>query len=413
MPHNSAPARVLVVIPTLAVGGAEMDLLRVLPRIDPERFAVDVWTYQESGELSDKMVAAGVTVLSPELGAPPLTGSTGRTGAIVRLLRKILLGTRLLQRRRYDVVHAVLPGSYIIAVLASLLAMRGKVAMSRLSQNWYQSDHRLFGWLERNVLHPLVSAAIGNAALIVDELRAEGVAERKLSLIRNGLDIGEFDAGLIDRTAAREQLALPREALVMTAVANLHRYKGYDDLLEALQIAAPRLPQPWLLLVAGSGVAGEMERLRLSAEAAGLGENVRFLGARRDVQRLLSAADIHITASHSEGLPNNVIEAMFAGLPVIGTAVGGIPELIDDGETGCLVASHDPEGLARAIVALAGEPEGRRVMGLAGRRAAEAAFGVERTVAELCAVYEDLSAARRERRPYHSRQAVAQTVTDR
>lgn len=410
MPHVSIPAKVLVIIPTLAVGGAEMDMLRVLPRIDRERFVVDVWTYQERGELADRMVAAGVAVLPPDL---EVAKPAGRFGAVGRLLGKIVMGARLLRRRRYDVIHAVLPGSYLIAVLAALLAGRGRVAMSRLSQNWYQADHRLFGWLERNLLHPLVSAAIGNAALIVDELRAEGVAARKLSLIRNGLDIGEFDAGLIGQLVAREQLALPPAGLVLTAVANLHRYKGYDDLLEALRIAGPRLPQPWTLLVAGSGVDGEIERLRLAAEAAGLGANVRFLGARPDVQRLLSAADIHVTASHSEGLPNNVIEAMCAGLPVIGTAVGGIPELIEDGKTGYLVAAHDPEGLARATVALAENPDRRRAMGRAGRRAAEAAFGVERTVAELSAVYEDLSVARRDGRRYRSRQAGAQAEPER
>lgn len=136
----------------------------------------------------------------------------------------------------------------------------------------------------------------------------------------------------------------------------------------------------------------------------GLEKNVRFLGPRSDVPLILSAADVHVTASHSEGLPNNVIEAMFARLPVIGTAVGGIPELVEDGKTGLLVASKDSEGLAQAIVELAIAPTKRIAMGELGRAVAERRFDVERTVIELSAIYEDLVLSHRENRSYRSRQ---------
>ncbi len=413
MPQVPQTAKVLVIIPSLEVGGAEMDLLRVLPRIDRSRFKVDVWTFQYRGELADRMSAAGIRVIDPAPWTPDPSFAAGPQGsgaglgritALVRLFRNVAAGARLLRAHNYDVIHSVLPSSYLIAVLACTAALRGRVLMSRLSQNWYQSDHPLFGFVERQILHRTAAAAIGNAKMIVDELRAEGIDEHKLSLVRNGLDIEQFDRSLADRNSARKQLLLPAEAFVLSAVANLHRYKGYDDLIAALASAQPRLPDEWYLLVAGSDREGNLERLQQAARLKGLEKNVRFLGPRSDVPLILSAADVHVTASHSEGLPNNVIEAMFARLPVIGTAVGGIPELVEDGKTGLLVASKDSEGLAQAIVELAIAPTKRIAMGELGRAVAERRFDVERTVIELSAIYEDLVLSHRENRTYRSRQ---------
>ncbi len=407
-------SKVLVIIPTLAVGGAEIDLLRVLPRLDRSKLAVDVWTFQERGELAEAMGAAGIRVIGPDPRDPGsdavATADTTapalrRARALLQLLDKAAAGARLLKGGGYEVVHAVLPSSYLLAVLACTLASRGRVAMSRLSQNWYQSDHPIFGLLERHLLHRLVSAAIGNAARIVSELRAEGIKEHKLSLVRNGLDVGQFDAAMTDRLAARAQLALPQAAFVVSAVANLHAYKGYGDLLAALALARPRLPDEWCLLVAGSDRDGNRAQLEAQTLQLGLAGHVRFLGPRSDVPVILGAADLHVTASHSEGLPNNVIEAMFARLPVIGTAVGGIPELVEDGRTGLLVPARSPEALARAIIDLADAPERRKAMGQAGRAAAESRYALDRTVTELSQVYEDLAQSYRHGRAYRSRQS--------
>ena len=410
------PTNILVIVPTLAVGGAEIDLLRVLPRLDRSKLSVDVWTFQERGELANAMDAAGIRVIGPnprDLGSDGVVTSDTtapvlrRARALLQLLDKAASGARLLKAGNYEVVHAVLPSSYLIAVLACTMAARGRVVMSRLSQNWYQSDHPIFGLLERHVLHRLVSAAIGNAARILSELRSEGVEEHKLSLVRNGLDVRQFDAAMIDRASARAQLTLSQGALVMSAVANLHAYKGYDDLVAALAQARPRLPDEWCLLVAGSDRDGNLARLEEQVRQQGLAGHIRFLGPRSDVPLILSAADLHVTASHSEGLPNNVIEAMFARLPVIGTDVGGIPELVEDGRTGVLVPARTPEALARAVVDLAGAPERRTAMGQAGRAVAETRYALERTVTELSHVYEDLAQSHRLRRAYRSRQAAA------
>ena len=121
MPQVQQTAKVLVIIPSLEVGGAEMDLLRVLPRIDRSRFKVDVWTFQYRGELADRMSAAGIRVIDPAPWTPDPSfaagpqgsgAAVGRITAVVRLFRNVAAGARLLRAHNYDVIHSVLPSSY-------------------------------------------------------------------------------------------------------------------------------------------------------------------------------------------------------------------------------------------------------------------------------------------------------------
>jgi glycosyltransferase involved in cell wall biosynthesis len=190
-----------------------------------------------------------------------------------------------------------------------------------------------------------------------------------------------------ERQRAREQLGIGRDALVFSSVGNLFSYKGHADLLAALDLANADLPTGWRLLVVGrdnNGYLAEREEIR---DRYGLTDNIRFLGQRSDVPVILCAADIHLTASHTEGFPNNILEAMCAGRPVIATAVGGIPELVVDGETGVLVPSKDPAAMARAMVGLAADPARIEAMGTSGHARVCQSFSVERSVAAFETIY--------------------------
>jgi glycosyltransferase involved in cell wall biosynthesis len=128
------------------------------------------------------------------------------------------------------------------------------------------------------------------------------------------------------------------------------------------------------LLIAGDGP----ERPRLVSEIARLGLDgaVELLGTRGDVHELLAAADVFVLSSESEGMPMSVLEAMAAGLPVVASAVGGVPEVVRDGETGALVPPRDPVALAEAIRLLVADPALRQRFGDAGRRRVEREFAV-------------------------------------
>jgi peptidoglycan/xylan/chitin deacetylase (PgdA/CDA1 family) len=122
----------------------------------------------------------------------------------------------------------------------------------------------------------------------------------------------------------------------------------------------------------------------------GLASHVRFLGERLDVPVIFSAADIHVSASHVEGLPNNIVEAMCGRLPVVAAAVGGVPELIVDGETGLLVPAGDIDALGNAMLALANDSESRARMGAAGHERIIVGFSVRRSVERLEKIYKDV-----------------------
>jgi glycosyltransferase involved in cell wall biosynthesis len=149
-------------------------------------------------------------------------------------------------------------------------------------------------------------------------------------------------------------------------VANLIPYKGHDVVLDALA----RLADPPSLRLAGGGA--ERDRLATRAAELGLAGRVEFLGAVAGAEHLWAAAQFGVLASFQEGLPNAVLEAMASGVPVVATAVGGVPELVDDGVTGLVVPPGDPAALAGAIDALAGDAALRVRLGAAARQAAGA-----------------------------------------
>ena len=130
--------------------------------------------------------------------------------------------------------------------------------------------------------------------------------------------------------------------------------------------------------------------MRRVADDLGLSAHVWFLGERDDIAAVLRAADIHVSASHTEGFPNNILEAMCTGLPVIATAVGGVPEMVVDGRTGLLVPPKDPAAMARALESLSNDPQRRTAMGEAGRSLVSS-FSLERCVGALEGVYAEIA----------------------
>jgi glycosyltransferase involved in cell wall biosynthesis len=264
-----------------------------------------------------------------------------------------------------------------------------------VSLNWYQKQLRLLGLFERHVLHRMVDVVICNSAAIRQDLLHEGLSPSKIRLIPNGIDLQAFPTSGIDRKQVREQLGIPQVALVFSIVASFYAYKGHSDLLHALALIRDRLPYGWVLIAVGRDVDGNLGLMQRLCGELGLANHVRFLGERSDVALILGAVDIHLSASHTEGFPNNVLEAMAANRPVIATAVGGVPELVVDETTGVLVPARDTDAMARALLRLAYDPERCKSMGQAGRSLVASTFSLERSVGAFEAVYADVAAERR------------------
>jgi glycosyltransferase involved in cell wall biosynthesis len=232
--------------------------------------------------------------------------------------------------------------------------------------------------------------AISRAAAAA--LVARGIDGARVVIVPSGVDTHSFRD--LDRAAARRALGLDADAQVLAIVASLHGRKGHAVLLEALARLARHGAQPHCL-AAGTGPEGQ--ELQDLATRLGLGARMRWLGQLADVRPVLAAADVVVMPSLAEGLGVAAIEAMAAGRPVVASAVGGLPELIADGEQGLLVPPGDPDALAGALGRCLADPALCARLAAAGRLRAEA-FSTIAMARGTEAVYERALAARSAKR---------------
>lgn len=224
-----------------------------------------------------------------------------------------------------------------------------------------------------------------------DALVRSGVDPGRIRVVPSGIDLAPFEARY-DRAALRAGLGLAPDVVLVLQVAALAPHKSQTDLLRAASLLKSRAPSV-RIWVAGEGAL--RDSLEREHAALHLGEFVRFLGFREDVPDLLRAADLFCLSSYLEGMGTSILDAMAAGLPVVATRVGGIPEVVEDGRSGLLVPPRSPEALAEALEALAGDAGRRKSM---GERAQERAreFSADRTAELTRAVYEEAWAGRRD-----------------
>jgi glycosyltransferase involved in cell wall biosynthesis len=203
-----------------------------------------------------------------------------------------------------------------------------------------------------------------------------------------GFDLDRFAA--IDepaRARARSALDIPTGAHVVTTAGRLTAIKDHNLFLEAAAAIARQHPQT-LFLIAGDGEL--RAALEARARAAGIQERVRFLGWRRDLDVLYGATDVFLLTSRNEGTPVALIESLAAGCAAVGTDVGGVGDVIPTPDVGLLAASGDAAALSGHVSALLSDRARRRAMGDAGRRAALARYGIDRLVADVRALYQEL-----------------------
>jgi glycosyltransferase involved in cell wall biosynthesis len=218
-------------------------------------------------------------------------------------------------------------------------------------------------------------------------IEVERIAPDDVTFVANGIDA--VPAG--DRERVRQELGVPEGAPLLGAVAVLREQKGLDVLVRALDEVVREVPDA-RLAVAGEGP--ERASLEALAEELGIGPRVMLLGNRSDIPDLLAGFDVAVSASWFEGSPLAAMEYMDAGLPIVATRVGGMPDLIHDGVHGRLVEPGDAAGLAAAVVELLRDPERARAMGERARERRRAEFDLDGTVRTLEAMYERLVAER-------------------
>lgn len=309
----------------------------------------------------------------PEIQEFPLGGSF----LSWRAQRSRLALARYLRRNRIAVAHSF--DFYTNVMLLPVARLAGTPivigSMRQLGDRLTPAQTKVLAW----VLRIFPDRVVCNSRAAAQRLLELGVAPRKLVVIPNALPPGCFDS-------AKPALPMNGKKLRVGLVARMNeKVKNHPALLRAAAVLLREFPDTEFVLAGDGPLRPELEKL---AADLGIGRNVLFLGERGDIPSVLASLDISVLTSTSESLPNAILEAMAAGLPVVSTRVGGSSELVREGETGFLVEPGNDRQLVEALRTLMTNQPLRRQFGALGRQVAQAQFGV----ASIQKQYEELYA---------------------
>ena len=288
--------------------------------------------------------------------------------------------SRVIKQLKPDIVHAHDPHGVAMAALA--LSMSTQLAKPPLVAS-RRVDFHLRGSALSRWKYRQVDCFICASEAIRQMLIGDGVPAVAAITVHEGIDTSRADAA--PPASLHEDLWLPHGAPVVGNVAALVPHKGQKHFVEAAAIALRQLPDARFVIAGEGELRPSLER---QIKDHHLEKHVFLAGFRPDVLSVHKAFDVFVMSSVSEGLGTSLLDAMACGKPVVATRVGGIPEVVVDGETGFLVPPRDHEAMARAIVTLLEDEALRRRMGAAGLARARSRFSAERMVQDTLRVYQ-------------------------
>jgi glycosyltransferase involved in cell wall biosynthesis len=295
---------------------------------------------------------------------------------------------RLVKSEQVAVVHAHSPLMATGARLALRTTLRHRPALVYTEHNTWASHSRV-----TRVLNAATYRLDDHQLAVSAKSRDDGrrFARQPPELLTHGIDASALrQAAMVDPLTMRRELGVTDPSLLVINVANLRAPKGHEVLLAAARLVHERGTKVRWICVGHGPRAGELAAMR---DELGLAGVVDFLGFRADVAALVRAADVLVLSSHEEGLPLAVMEALTLGVPVVATAVGGVPSIIAAGENGLLVPPGSPVDLADAVERLAAEPELRRRLASGAQRDPDR-FDARGAVARIDAIYAEVSERR-------------------
>ncbi len=373
MSSATSAVRIAFCITDLDPGGAERALVQLVTRLDRQRWEPAVFCLSGHGALADELQAAGILVIC--LGARHWSN----VSASLRLARE-------LRRFRPAIVQSFLFHANLAGRIAGRVARVGKIVSGiRVAEK----RSRVPLWLDRWTNWLVTSNVCVSRAVADFSIARAGLLPKKIVVICNGVDVARFSTA---RPADLSQFGISPGSQVLLTVGRLDRQKGLDDLVEAAALVVPKYPRAHFLMV---GEGSERRRIELLICETGLADRVHLAGWRPDIPELLAASYALVLSSHWEGLPNVILEAMAAGLPVVATRVEGTSELVNEGLTGLIVAPQSPATLAAGIEKLLSDPALSHAMGQSGRERAAANFSWDKMAAQYSALYSSLLCASR------------------
>ena len=356
--------RVAYIVDHLQTGGAQKHLLRVVENLDRDQFCPEIWTASaEPGELADDFRALDTPVYS--------------VGIRQSMIRPATLGlawkmSRELRRRNVNIVHGYLfEGNFLAALSRTLRASPITFVAKRSLDRYTRRDRRIAAAFSNRIADRVIVNAGAVGELVRDH---EWCPSEKILEIPNGV---EFPPSPMRRP-------LDPDHPTIGMVGRLGWKKGYEFALEAFARLRESLPGLKVEIVGAGNLRDELLRQR---HALGLEDCVHFLGRRDDVPTLLPRWDTYLLSSVIEGMPNALLEAMAAGLPVVTTRAGGCGEIVQDGVSGLLVDTHDSAAIAAALQRVLSDSALAGRLSSKGRQRVQQCYSLEAMIGAMEGAY--------------------------
>jgi len=380
--------KILRIIARLNIGGPALHCIILNSELDPRRYVSLLVTGIESPYEGNMYELAQYKKVEPIV-----IYALGREIFFKEDFRALIRLIRLINRERPDIVHTHTAKAGTLGRIAAKLTgvpivihtFHGHVFHSYFG--FFRT--KFFLWLER------LLAKFTDVIITVSEQQREEIIKYKIAepekiiAIPLGLDLKPFINSDTDPNEVRREFSVPEETKLVGIVARLVPIKNHVCFLEAARLVLAHYDNVRFMIVGDGELRSTLEH---KARDLGIEDRVIFMGFQNNLQKIYAGLDIIALSSYNEGLPVALIEAMAAGKPVISTDVGGVVDLILDGDNGLLVPSNDPKSLAEATLYLLEHPERRKMMGVAGRKKVYPHFDKKRLVRDIDNLYENLLA---------------------
>lgn len=377
--------KILFVIGSLNIGGAERHLSVLLPKLKEQGFEVRLCLLTGEGFFASQLREGGIEISAPHIPE----GTSGFLAKILKLFSAVYRLIKIEWGWRPDVVHYFLPEAYVFGGLCAMATPSTVRIMSRRSMNDYQLRKPMLAKIEQQ-LHKRMNCILCNADRLKEELIMEGVDAEQIQVIYNGLPDIPQTLELKDKENLSRDLGLSKNTVIIGCVANLIPYKGHEVILRSFAALQERLDVEMDLLLIGrdDGLSVVLQEI---VQDLGIERSVHMLGQRKDVQNLLQIMDVFVfLPTGNEGLSNAILEAQRCGLPVIASDVGGNSEIINHGECGYIVPPYNIDETVTYLEEIVVSQEKRTRFGSAARTNFLNSFHIDKCVTDYVNLYDSL-----------------------
>lgn len=340
----SSKPRILFVHPSLEYGGAEDQRLTILKHVNRDKYDISVCCLEKVGDIGKQIEHIGFKVHCLNMPSNPYNILT--TFSLLLYLLK----------NNYDIVQTSLFNANFHGRIAAKLAGIPHIISEEHSEHYQYNTVKFlpYIWADK-ILSMFTDKIICCSKNVMDSIsELEGLQKDKLKAILSVVNFNKLKI-TIDKKEMRHRLGLNDSNIVLGNIATISPRKGHDILIKAFKLIRDDLPNV-KLVIAGREDAQTKDGLLKLIKEFNLSKDIVFLGKQENLANIFNIMDIFILSSFIEGIPLAVIEAMYMNIPVIATDVGGVREIIEDGETGIIVPSNDPQSIAKAAIHLLSTP---------------------------------------------------------